>query len=235
MLSEQANEPLRGTLREREIRIISVQADDRLAAPVRCHADLQAHPLGRRKIVVSRRAGSTGGFIPQLEERGFDIMLSECRLQKDYPGDVLLDAARVGSFLFCVLQLTDPVILRSCRDDGVRIVPVKQGYAKCSVCVVNDTSIITSDPSIAQAAAGVGLSVCRIRAGAIRLEGYYCGFIGGCSGKLGPDIMAFTGDLRTHPDYSIIEAFLRERKIRALSLCPGPLTDIGGILPLEEE
>lgn len=235
MLSGQADESIRIALRKRGIRIITVSADDRLARPVRCHADLLAHPLGGRKVVVSRVSGQPGGFIRQLEERGFEIVLTDGCLTEKYPGDTLLDAARVGSFLFCAPQTTDPVILRYCQSHAIEVVPVKQGYAKCSVCVVDETSIITSDPSIAQAAARVGVSVCAIRKGAIRLDGYDYGFIGGCSAKLGPDVLAFTGDLRTHPDSARILEFLRVRGIQALSLCPGPLSDVGGILPLEEE
>lgn len=235
LLGEQAGENIHGALRERGITILSVPADDRLDPPVRCHADMLVHPLGGREVVVPRTSGKPDGFIRRLEERGFEIVRADGCLSREYPADIRLDAARVGSFLFCVPRATDPVILRYCRSHGIEIVPVKQGYAKCSVCVVDETSIITSDPSIAQAGARIGLSVCSVRKGAVRLDGYEYGFIGGCSGKLGPDTLVFTGDLHTHPDGNAILEFLRMHGIQALSLCSGPLVDVGGILPLEEE
>ena len=35
---------------------------------------------------------------------------------------------------------------------GYEIINVKQGYAKCSICVVSDNAIITADKGIAKAA-----------------------------------------------------------------------------------
>jgi hypothetical protein len=140
----------------------------------------------------------------------------------------------VGKRLICNPRFTDIVLLEHCASEGIEIINVKQGYAKCSVCVVDENSIITADIGIANAAESVGLSVLRISAGYICLPGHECGFIGGCCGKLAPDIMAFCGDLSTHPDHKSIDAFLRERGVFAESLCRGQLTDIGGMIPLAE-
>lgn len=118
---------------------------------------------------------------------------------------------------------------------GITLVPVNQGYAKCSVCAVDERSIITQDPSIAQAAKRHGLNVLKIQAGRILLPGYDTGFIGGCSGLLGRKLLAFTGSLGAHPDGEWIKEFLHSRGVEPLELTDGPLYDVGSILPLLEE
>ena len=64
------------------------------------------------------------------------------------------------------------------------------------------------------------------------MPGYDTGFIGGCSGKLAPDKMAFAGQLSSHPDGELIRAFILDCGISVTELKKGPLLDVGGILPL---
>ncbi len=76
------------------------------------------------------------------------------------------------------------------------------------------------------------MKVLRIRPGDIRLPGYSYGFIGGCCGKLAPDMMAFTGKLDKHRDGTRIKAFLGDRGVRTLELLEGELLDVGGLIAL---
>ena len=68
--------------------------------------------------------------------------------------------------------------------------------------------------------------------GAVKLAGYSYGFIGGASGKISSDTVAFCGDIDTHPDSDAIRAFLSKYGIKALSLDDNSLYDIGSIIPL---
>lgn len=111
---------------------------------------------------------------------------------------------------------------------------MNQGYAKCSVCAVDERSIITQDPSIAQAARRQGLNVLKIQTGRILLPGYDTGFIGGCSGLLGGSCWRHRS-LSAHPDGERIKEFLHSRGVEPLELTDGPLYDVGSILPLLEE
>ena len=115
---------------------------------------------------------------------------------------------------------------------GLETVNIAQGYAKCSVCVVDGRSVITADRGIAKAALSAGLDVLTVTPGYIELEGFDCGFIGGASFKLAPDVMAFTGTLDGHPDRDAIISFLAVRGIKPLFLTGRPAFDIGSALPL---
>ena len=111
---------------------------------------------------------------------------------------------------------------------------MRQGYAKCCACVVNEGAMITSDTGIAKAAARHGVDVLRIRPGYIELAGFDTGFIGGTAFRISERALAFTGRLDAHPDRADIEAFLRSRGIEPVYLTDRPAFDIGSAVPLTE-
>lgn len=216
------------------IEVVTVPPLKGLLAATGSHADLQFFHLGGWDAVFYQSDDSVGAWTIRLKEMGFRLSPSSLSVTGDYPGDIALDAARVGRYLFCLPRHTDPLILARCRRDGVSILAVRQGYAKCSVCVADDHSLITADPGIAAVAVASGVDVCRIRPGYIYLDGIHTGFIGGCTGKLGPGCMGVVGRLADHPDAVRIVRFLAARNIRICELDNGPLRDVGGILPLAE-
>ena len=85
---------------------------------------------------------------------------------------------------------------------------VQQGYTKCSICVVSENAIITSDIGIHCKAKESGIDSLLISPGYIDLPGYKYGFIGGASFKISDNVIAFTGSLDSHPDKDNIEHFL---------------------------
>lgn len=217
-------------LKSRGVSVIEVASGRRLSGAVSSHADMLLHHLGNNKVVVAK-----GEFAlkKNLEQAGFDILESNICIRDGYIHEIPLNAFQVGNYLFSNLSYLDPVVKQYCEENNIAIVSVRQGYAKCSTVVVNDSSIITADPSIAQAAKLVGLDVLQISPGGIELKGYSYGFIGGCCGLIGKNKLAFAGNIRTHPDYSQIYKFCYEKEVDLISLADMPLTDIGGIIPLK--
>lgn len=106
---------------------------------------------------------------------------------------------------------------------------VPQGYAKCSIVSVNENSVITYDDGIAKACLKTGLDVLHISSGHILLPGYPTGFIGGCSGRIGNEII-FNGDLSLHPNFTAIRDFIESRELTCTWFDDCPLTDIGSII-----
>ena len=198
---------------------------------VRCHADMLCHPLGGARIVVARGEKELRA---RLESRGFTVTESVSEIEGPYPNDAALNAAQIGNRLIANPQILDRTILEYCRESGIELLPVRQGYAKCSVAVVDENSILTPDAGIAAAASAAGLDVLKIRPGFVGLPDHPYGFLGGACGMIGRKWLAFAGDLRTHPDCEKIEAFLKAKQIEVVCLCGGPLRDVGGILPLME-
>lgn len=218
-------------LRRRGIEAVTTGPRPALNEAVRCHADMLCHPLGGAQIVVAR--GGTE-LRTRLESRGFTVTGSVSEIESPYPSDAALNAARIGNRLIANPEVLDLSILEYCRESGIELLPVRQGYAKCSVAVADANSILTSDPGIAAVAAAAGLDVLKVRPGFVGLPGHPYGFLGGACGMIGKNLLAFAGDLRSHPDCERIEAFLKAKQIEIVCLCGGPLLDVGGILPLME-
>ncbi len=194
------------------------------------HPDILLCPMGAEQILLDR---SLGGFSSFLEEQMFAVQIASLKLENKYPNDCRLNCARVGEHAFCGRSAA-PELIEFWEGAGLQIHRVRQGYCKCGLCVVSEEAVITADPGLAAAARHAGLEVLRIRPGFIELPGYAYGFLGGASGKLAPDLLAFCGEVERHPDYAEIRAFAAEHGVSLLSLGGGNLRDCGGILPLCE-
>ena len=171
LVNEKA-ENIADALAQRGVMVLTVPVCRMISGPVSSHADLQYHHLGGSRIAAAFPASKTS---EQIKELGFRILAAQRAIGSPYPGDIGLDAARIGSLLICRLPYTDPALLDYCEKNDVQIINVRQGYAKCSVCVVDERSIITADEGIAAAAETNGIAVLRIRAGYIELPGMSCG------------------------------------------------------------
>ncbi|MBP5166071.1 MAG: hypothetical protein ILP09_02280 [Oscillospiraceae bacterium] len=117
--------------------------------------------------------------------------------------------------------------------DGRKIINVKQGYAKCSVCVIDEKHIISDDPGIYSACEKNGIECLYVRKGGILLDGFDHGFIGGSCFKANKNIVAFTGSLKKHPDEYIIMKYLEKLGIETVFLTNEPCFDVGSIIPLK--
>ena len=110
----------------------------------------------------------------------------------------------------------------------------RQGYSRCSVCVVNDNAIITADEGICRSAEARGVDVLKIRPGYIDLPGFDYGFIGGASFKISDTKLAFTGRLDRHPDAERIIEFVSLHNVDIVYITDKPAFDIGGVIPITE-
>lgn len=128
------------------------------------------------------------------------------------------------------LDITDKGILQYCRERHFREIYVRQGYTRCSCVPVDGQSLITSDPGILTALSRVPeIDVLKVRPGHVSLPGYTQGFLGGCAGRVGDEVL-FNGDLSRHPDYLEIRKFIESRGLKVRFFAGYGLTDIGSIL-----
>jgi hypothetical protein len=212
------------------IQVIEIKPCQSLSKPVSSHADMLMHHLGGDQIVV---ANGEEYLSTQLNQYGFTVTLSNKCILDYYPNDVALNAARVGSKQIANVAALDKTIIQHCEKNQIQLISAKQGYAKCSVVVINEQSIITADQSIAEAAGAAGIDVLRITPGYVDLDGYDYGFLGGACGMIGKNVLAFTGRIQEHPDYGKIKSYCNNRRVDLISLTDSALMDIGGIIPLK--
>ena len=147
----------------------------------------------------------------------------------EYPHDILLNAAPLGSRLFCLPRATAKRL--TARAD-ISVHAVRQGYAKCSVIPLGENAMVTSDPSIETVAKRLGIHTLLLSPQGIFLKGYDHGFLGGCAG-FSPyqpqSTVYFCGNIDRYPEGERLKKFLEANRFRACSLGDFPLTDVGTI------
>lgn len=193
---------------------------------VKNHSDISAFYFGNGKILLDKGQSTAKGT---LEKMGFTVWQTREEIAGKYPSDIRMNSASVGEYIICRKKYTDEMILNC----GKEIIDVKQGYAKCSVCPVNEKAIITDDRSIYEKTKNI-FDVLLIEKGDIYLKNKNYGFIGGSCGKISSDTLVFFGDINTHRNAEEIKVFLNKHNVNYLNLFDGKLRDIGGFLPIEE-
>lgn len=200
-----------------------------LPAPVASHPDMLIFQADKRLLThreyykIARRQLETICSTACLELAFIDEAVGDT-----YPHDVLFNAATVGNKLICSVNAVSAQIKEYCVHQSKKMINVKQGYTKCSVCIVSDNAIITADRGIASAAKSACIDVLTISPGNVSLKGYDTGFIGGASGGCG-DTVYFCGNISTHPDHAAIRDFCASHSKKIVCLGDTPLTDVGTI------
>lgn len=215
-------------LQARGIKTVLLSADHRLADPVAAHVDMLFVHLGAGEAICSMSSN-----LNTLTEVGFSAELGESP-DAYYPVDALYNLLVLGDYVFCNPASSSSKALSSLQEQGRVIIPVKQGYTKCSCAVISKQAIITSDQGICIAARNHNIDTLHIRSGYIKLPGYDYGFIGGCCGLIDKDKLAVCGDIDLHPDGAKIRAFCKSHGVEVVTLYDGILEDIGSIIPLKQ-
>ncbi|MBE6020692.1 MAG: hypothetical protein IJC41_00100 [Firmicutes bacterium] len=150
-------------------------------------------------------------------------------LSPEYPRDVKYNAACTGKYFIHNLKFTDEKLLEYVRSKGLELINIKQGYSKCSIAVIDEDSVITSDEGAAKVLLSKGLDVLLIQKGHIKLPGYKYGFIGGTCGRI-EDELIFNGDLSAHPDHDAICDFITGKGLKVKYFKDFELEDIGSVI-----
>lgn len=199
------------------------------------HTDLSVFHAGGDSLLLAPHLRDTE-FSRQLESRGAKLCFADIAQGPLYPADAQLNAALIENRLIYCKKVTNSKVLELVKSSR-EVLPifVKQGYVNCSICIVDKNSIITSDCGIAEECKKSGMDVLLISPGHFVLDGFDCGFIGGCAFKLSSDSLAFTGSINMHPDKDRILSFLHSHYVNPTFLTDLPAFDIGGAIPITEK
>ncbi|HOS70567.1 MAG TPA: hypothetical protein PL076_10725 [Bacillota bacterium] len=195
------------------------------------HPDMLMFHIGGNRIVLAPNAYEK--MAPMLEKKGFAVTKGATWLVRNYPGNIAYNVLRVGEIAFHNIRHTDPEIIKALEKENVKMMNVNQGYTKCSVCILDDKTIITSDEKISEIAEKNGIESFLIKPGGIDLKGLNYGFIGGASGLVSKKKIAFSGSLNTLEDNSRLIDYINGKGFEIVQLSKGRLMDYGSILPLK--
>ncbi len=223
---------LKKPLNDLGIDVCTVDEGKNLLYPVRYHADMMMSYIGSGKFVAME---DTANELRRKLTVGATVYDGKSCIKEQYPYDIAYNILQIGRKYFHNTPYTDSIVKELLFANGLDSIYVRQGYSKCSACVVDEKSVITSDKGIYNALISNGFNALLISEGYIDLDGYDYGFIGGCSGKISKNEIAFTGRFDDHPDHDRIIEFLEMHDVRAVILTEKRIFDVGSIIPVKEE
>lgn len=207
--------------------VIETRPITTLYAEVKGHGDMQVH-IVNGKAVCEPEVYEYYKFVL----KDVEAVCGSVRIIGKYPYDIAYNTCAIGEYAVCKESHTAPEIIEEYNRLNYKIIDTKQGYAKCSLCIVDSETAITSDGGLYKQLTSIGLNILKIRPGYIHL-GNMQGFIGGASGLIKPNLLTFNGDISTHPDYFNIKDFCKNSGVEILSLNNGELVDIGSFMTIK--
>ena len=197
---------------------------------IMCHPDISVCKLNDNDIVVAPNVYDY--YFEVLSHYNFNVIKGCSIIENKYPYNVHYNACIFGNYAMHNFKYTDKKILEFIEKNNLQKIDVKQGYCKCSTCIVDEKSIITSDDGIFKACLSFDIDCLLIEKGHINLFDMNYGFIGGCSGLISSDTLAFYGDLTKHPNYEEIVNFVNRKNKNIVCLSDEHLLDLGSLIPL---
>lgn len=229
------------------IETVTVENRENLELPVASHVDMQVVHLYRNyflsapvdnckvKSHYTSYLNETRCKVSELVKLKCEVFSGSTELEPPYPKCAAYNVLLLGKFAVFNPKCIDKALLHYLLSFEYRPIYVNQGFARCSVCVVQEDAVITADMGIARALQVHGIDVLRIQPGYISLPGYDTGFLGGSAFKLSADTLAFTGHLNEHPDRDNILSFIRNHGVYPAVLSGRAIYDIGSAIPVLEE
>lgn len=214
---------------EEKFECITIEKDARLYPSIASHPDIRILPIEQQLFIDSLTFKQLKLYQKLKEDELHCVTVVDVPLTDRYPATVFLNGAYKEGVFVHHRDYTHPLVRTYLEEQRIQYLHTNQGYARCCLLQLDQKHAITSDEGMARRLKQEGIEVLTIRQGHIHLEGQDYGFIGGASGVVGRTVY-FNGDLKQHPDYHIIEAFIKKQRMK-ISDCPGTrLTDIGSIL-----
>ena len=169
-------------LKNYDINIIKTPSCDDTYNAIKHHPDISVCKLDVNNIVVAPNVYDYYNDI--LSNYNFNVIKGNSTISKKYPNNIQYNVAILGNYAIHNFKYTDNIILEYLDKFNIKKINVKQGYCKCSICIVDENSIITSDEGIHKEVIKYGIDSLLIEKGYIDLFDLDYGFIGGCSGLI---------------------------------------------------
>ncbi len=180
-------------LENRGLQIIKTIKCSEIDEPVDGHPDMVVHPIDTETLLAAPNVFDY--YCEIFKEHGIKVIKGEKYLSKTYPDNIAYNVARIKDFALHNLKYTDEVLRYHLEKTGVKFEHVNQGYTKCSTVCVGNNAAITSDIAIHNKLNSLNIKNFFIESKHIHLEGYNCGFIGGCLGAIDENTFLITGKL----------------------------------------
>ncbi|MGP1569797.1 MAG: DUF6873 family GME fold protein [Eubacteriales bacterium] len=209
-MSKNTNSILLNWLSTENYEINLIYGNENIDIPIRAHADL---------------------YMCSIAHDGSNVHHAFENPKSPYPLDVGYNAVCMGNYFIHNLKYTALDLLTKIESLNMKKINVNQGYTKCNIAVLDDSHAITSDVGIFNALKthAPELDILLVQPKYVALDGFPYGFIGGTCGRI-DNMMVFNGNLKAHPNFYDICAFVKKAGLKLKYFPQFPLTDIGSII-----
>lgn len=167
-----------------------------------------------------------------LIKEQISIRFGQNKLASPYPQTAVYNALTTNHWLIHQLNITDKHILEQYTAE--ERIQVSQGYTRCNLLALDENHFITSDQGIEKVLKSRHKSVLFVDPKQIILPGENHGFFGGCCGILQQKLV-ICGDPSRLKEQTELEEFAKKAGYQLVSLCDGPLMDVGSMLFIQPE
>lgn len=233
IIDGRVNENFVNNLEKFNIKVVRTIKCSDLSDSISFHPDIVMHPINHDTLIVAPNVFDY--YKDKLEGLGINIIKGETLLDSKYPRDIAYNVGRLYGIAIHNFKYTDEKLKFYLKKENLEFVNVNQGYSKCSLCIIDEISGITSDTMMYEKLSELGYNILLIKPGYINLENEKYGFIGGTSGNYSNDTIFFSGKFNKHPDYDKIISFIVKLNKKIFYLSDGDIIDIGTIINLNNK
>ncbi len=214
-------------------KLVEIERSNNVYAEISSHVDIFTTKIGDTLIVEKSKYDD---LVFMLKDTEYNIESGKEEVGLNYPEDIKYNVCMVGNYAIHNFKYTDKQVLKRLKESEYELINVDQGYTNCSIAVIDDRSVITTDKKIAEKLIANNLSVLLLDyIPDIKLKDEYgnysnmTGFIGGAIGKVDNNIIIF-GDLDKIDRDNKIRDFIESRHLKVIDFDGLDVIDYGGIV-----
>ena len=214
-------------------KLVPIETSNNVYAEISSHVDIFTTKIGDTLIVEKSKYDD---LVFMLKDTEYNIISGKENVEMKYPNDIKYNVCIIGDYAVHNFKYTDKVVLKELKENGYELINVEQGYTNCSVAVIDESSVITTDRKIAEKLIANNISVLLLDyTPDIKLKDEYGnysnmnGFIGGAIGRVDNNIIVF-GDLNKIDRENKIRDFIKIRNLKLIDFKDLDVIDYGGIV-----
>lgn len=225
----------KNTLKYLGYKLVAIYRSNNVYPEISSHVDIFTTKIGDTLVVEKSKYKD---LIFMLKKSEFNIVSGKEEVGMHYPEDIKYNVCVLGNYAIHNFKYTDKNVLKLLKENEYELINVEQGYTNCSIAVIDNSSVITTDKKIAEKLVANNFSVLLLDyTPDIKLKDEYgnyssmTGFIGGAIGKVDNNIIVF-GDLDKIDRDNKIRKFIESRNLKLIDFKGLDVIDYGGIVEL---
>lgn len=214
--------------------IIEIKKSEKIYSEISSHVDIFVSQIDDILICEKSQYEYLKKEIPNSK-----IICGESEVRGKYPEDIKYNICQIGKNVIHNFNFTDKKVSELIETKNLNKIQVSQGYSNCSIAVLNENSVITTDTKIAKELEKNNINVLYLEKilNIKLLErndnfSKMQGFIGGAIGKIDDKMIVF-GDLSKIDKSGKIRNFIKQNNLEIIDFEGLDVIDYGGIIVID--